>query len=386
MPAQNVRRVDEDGVYSHIYNKGVEGRIIFADEEDYQVFLGYLKDYLTAPISPESAKKEFTVNGRIFRGVPHQPKNYFNKVELVAYSLMPNHFHLLVHQITKGSSQSFIRSLCTRYSMYFNKKYQRTGALFQGPYKSVQIKDVSPLLYLSHYLHHGGDYSSYQEFLGLKETAWVKPKVVLSFFNKSENKSFKGTTGYKHFVEKYQLDSKEKELLQGVILESESEHLERRNPELAGSKPSKELHSDTVSVLEPWLKVPEFITAAVAIFILLFTLGIRNIWAFSAKTQITKTQIAAVPSPTPAVSGIEDTKPDPAPQDKIMVAIKITDGAESVNVRQEPAVKSQKIGEAKDGETFEFVSVNSGWYEVKLTDGSSGFISARYLEVVGENN
>jgi len=120
--------------------------------------------------------------------------------------------------------------------------------------------------------------------------------------------------------------------------------------------------------------------------VLLFILGMRNVWAFSAKTQITKTQIAAVPSPTPAVSGIEDTKPDPAPQDKIMVAIKITDGAESVNVRQEPAVKSQKIGEAKDGETFEFVSVNSGWYEVKLTDGSSGFISARYLEVVGENN
>src|SRR3989304_5720760 len=214
MPAQNVRRVDEDGVYSHIYNKGVEGRIIFADEEDYQVFLGYLKDYLTAPISPESAKKEFTVNGRIFRGVPHQPKNYFNKVELVAYSLMPNHFHLLVHQITKGSSQSFIRSLCTRYSMYFNKKYQRTGALFQGPYKSVQIKSGPRLPHLTRFFHYAGGHSSYSEYLGARETSWVKPKIVLSFFGK-------GTAGYKDFVEKYEPDQKVKELLKDITFESE---------------------------------------------------------------------------------------------------------------------------------------------------------------------
>jgi len=67
-----------------------------------------------------------------------------------------------------------------------------------------------------------------------------------------------------------------------------------------------------------------------------------------------------------------------------MLIIKITDGSESVNIRQKPTVGSNKIGEAKEGDTFEFVSVNSGWYEIKLADESTGFISARYLEVMPE--
>src|SRR3972149_9961260 len=107
MPAKNLHRIDEEGIYCHIWNKGVENRIIFNDEQDYEVFLGYLKDYLTAPADPESIKKAFTVNGKTFRGMPHQPKNYLNKVELIAYSLIPNHFHLLVHQKTRGSVERF---------------------------------------------------------------------------------------------------------------------------------------------------------------------------------------------------------------------------------------------------------------------------------------
>ena len=137
MPAQNLQRTKEIGIYSHIYNKGVEKRILFNDEEDYAVFLNFLKDYLSALKDPDSLKKDFKVNGRTFQGTPHQPKNYFNQVELLAYSLMPDHFHLILHQKTRGSLESFIRSLCTRYSIYYNKKYQRTGSLFEGPYKSA---------------------------------------------------------------------------------------------------------------------------------------------------------------------------------------------------------------------------------------------------------
>ena len=133
MTAKNPNRVNESGSFCHIYNKGVESKVVFNDKKDYEVFLGFIKEYLSIPIDPKNNKKEFTVNGRVFRGVPHQPKNYFNKIELVAYRLSPASFNLLLHQITKGSIESFVRSLCTRYSIYFNKKYQRTGTLFERP-------------------------------------------------------------------------------------------------------------------------------------------------------------------------------------------------------------------------------------------------------------
>src|SRR3989344_2821447 len=149
MPAKNLKRVNDSEIFCHVYNKGIEDRIIFADDADYQVFLGYLEDYLSPPKAPESTKKDFTVNGRVFRGVPHQPKNYFKKVELVAYSLKPDHFHLLLREITQKSLQAFIRSLATRYSMYFNKKYKRTGTLFAGPYKSVIVGNETSLLLLT---------------------------------------------------------------------------------------------------------------------------------------------------------------------------------------------------------------------------------------------
>ena len=273
MPAKNLSRIDEDGIYLHIYNKGVENRALFNNEEDYGVFLDYLKDYLTAPKDPKSIQKVFEVHGHKFRGIPHQPKNYLNKVELIAYSLMPNHFHLLLHQKTRGSIEGFIRSLCTRYSIYFNKKYKRTGSLFEGPYKSVSI-DIEPhLTHLTRYLHHTGGYSSYPEYLGLRSTSWVKPEIVLSKFD-----------NYKAFVEKYELDQKEKANLTGIIFESETEHFEMRDP-----AKNAEIHPDPV--LESRSNVPDFLAISIAVFLLLFTLGIGNIKLSTIKSS------QSIPSP-----------------------------------------------------------------------------------------
>ena len=91
-------------------------------------------------------------------------------------------------------------------------------------------------------------------------------------------------------------------------------------------------------------------------------------------------EIVPLPSPTPFV--LSETVEVKIP--KTMLMVKITDGAVSVNIRQEPAILSNKIGEAAEGDTFEFVSINSGWYEIKLADGSTGFISARYIEALSE--
>ena len=112
--------------------------------------------------------------------------------------------------------QRFMQSLVTRYSMYFNKRYDRVGALFQGRYKAALIKDEPYLLHLSRYIHlnpkeHTSNleswYSSYSNYLGARQLGWLKSGIVLSFFNQANLPFLKGTNTYKDFVEKYQQNS-----------------------------------------------------------------------------------------------------------------------------------------------------------------------------------
>mgnify|MGYP001567345432 CR=1 FL=1 len=385
MPAKYIKRVDKEDGYFHIYNKGVSGKIIFKDEQDYEVFLDYLRDYLTLPAHPDTYKRNFTVKGRTFQGVPHRTKNYFNNINLIAYNLMPNHFHLLLHQITQGSLENLMRSLCTRYSMYFNKKYQSTGPLFEGPYKSVYINGLSPLLHLTRYLHRRpavndsnliDRHSSYAEYLGKRDTLWVKPNIVLSFFNDSKNNAFKGIGGYKNFVEKYEPDQDDNNLLEGIILEKECEHLEGSNPYLASISPSEETQPDPDPEPKSWFIE---IAVATAAYVVLFTFGLRNVLVSPAKDIISINTISS-PSPTASVEGAGDEKP------KIILAVKIDNGSNSINIRQNPSIQSKKIGEAKNGDVFEFVSINSGWYGVKMADGSTGFISSKFIEIIEETS
>lgn len=250
-------------VFYHIYNRGIEKRTIFPSEDDYAVFLGYLKDYLSPPADAESTKKTFMVKGRSFRGVPHQPKNYKDKVELVAYSLMPDHFHLILKQNEPNSIQSFIRSLCTRYSMYFNRKHARTGPLFEGPYKSVEISDSSQLGLLTRHLHDNHGYSSYPEYLDQRRTDWIMPQ--------------KGVADYKNFVESYRLNQGDRQLLARISFENEDLP---KPPEYAQPEPD----------LKSQPRILEFAVAAIVLLVLV-GIGIRNIRASSPQVLPAKTQV-----------------------------------------------------------------------------------------------
>ncbi len=378
MPAKNLQRISDEGVFVHVYNKGVESRILFADDDDYKIFIGYLEEYLSSPKALDSTKKVFKVKGREFKGVPHQPKNYEGRVELVAYSLMPDHFHLVLHQVVKNSLQNFIRSLCTRYSIYFNKKYERRGSLFEGPYKSTHINGTSELSLLTRYLHKEGENSSYPEYLGKRNTPWVKTKVISSF-NEIGNK-------YKEFVESYEPNQKDTGLLERITIEKVPKPLERRD--LVKSEPE---------IQEPSLEIVpaksshtiQYLTTAVMFFLLL-GLGTRNILAAKDGAGVaisipnTSQVLGAfvsepVRSPTP--EAIVPPSPSPSPAPKEMVKVKITDGAYFVNIRKEPSIASEKVGEALEGQLFELESKTTGWYGVRLKDGI-GYISTNYIEEV----
>lgn len=226
MPSKNIIKVNVENGYYHIYNRGVEKRKIFQDTQDYKVFLNYLKEYLSPPPELKTLTTTFTLQGSTFKGVPRQPKNYHDKIVLLAYCLIPNHFHLLIKQVEKGVMKNFMQSLLTRYSMYFNKKYERVGTLFQGIYKATLINDESYLLHLSRYIHLNPfeyspvlvrAYSSYAEYLGKRKTKWINTKLILSFFDQAKLTILKKTNSYKDFVEKYKKDSKE--ILGDLVLE-----------------------------------------------------------------------------------------------------------------------------------------------------------------------
>jgi len=224
MPGRNVYKTYVKGGFYHVYNRGVEKRKIFLDTQDYKVFLKNLKTYLSEPEDP--SKLKFTLQGTTFKGIPRQSKNYYQEVDLVCYCLMPNHFHFLVKQSDKSSLQIFMKSLTVKYSMYFNKKYDRVGQLFQGRYKAALINDDKYLLHLSRYIHLNpsedtdnlvGAYSSYANYLGLKKTKWLKSDTILNFFNKEVALEFKKINNYKDFVENYKKDSRE--ILEDLTLE-----------------------------------------------------------------------------------------------------------------------------------------------------------------------
>lgn len=211
MPAKNkIKEYLSDGYY-HIYNRGVEKRLIFTDSLDENVFLSYLKEYLLPKDLPQLHKllsgQESTPKDKAAALKLIRMNNFSDEIDLLTYCLMPNHFHLLVKQKHERSIEKFMRSFLTRYVQYFNKRHdKRVGGLFQDTYKGVLVKSEEQLLHLSRYIHRNPakkgillkntfSPSSYLNYLGVKQQTWVKPKEILAYFSKS------GFNSYENFIE-----------------------------------------------------------------------------------------------------------------------------------------------------------------------------------------
>jgi len=137
------------GEYYHLYNRGTDKRIIFTQPYDYHRFLVLL--FLCNSTDPVDMEKYFR-EGRSFTDIFSNNRND-QLVSIGAYCLMPNHFHLLVRETQKGGITTFMKKLSTGYSMYFNKKYDRLGALFQGRFQAQHADTDEYLKYLFAYIH-----------------------------------------------------------------------------------------------------------------------------------------------------------------------------------------------------------------------------------------
>ena len=204
----------EIGEYYHVFNRGVEKRRIFYQKADYKRFLESLMFFNTN-------KPSWLVNDIRDTGLDFEPDSEERLVDVVAYCLNPNHFHLVLKENKENGVATFMKKVCTGYAMYFNKKNKRAGVLFQGRFKSVHIESNDLLLYISAYVNcnseiHGIEkatrypWSSFSGYVGLYEDFCQKNIVLDQFKNAKE---------YEDFCLEKVIGMKEKKKIENAILE-----------------------------------------------------------------------------------------------------------------------------------------------------------------------
>lgn len=167
-----MRRIEfANGEYYHVYNRGVEKRDIFSDQEDYERFLESISAFNT--LEPIGSLYELSF--------AHEDESDSREplVEIVAYCLNPNHYHFILRQVEENGISHFMERLGGGYSWYYNNRNHRTGTLFEGPYKAKHISTNEYLLRLSVYVNFNdqvhqlgdqvakyGEVSSRNQFLG----------------------------------------------------------------------------------------------------------------------------------------------------------------------------------------------------------------------------
>jgi len=193
------------GEIYHIYNRGVDKRDIFMEDEDRFRFVHDLFEFNDKNPTINLALYLKSKNNKLKEvGLPNikrQPRKKL--VEILAYCLINNHFHLLVRQKTENGITEFMRKIGTGYTNYFNNKYERTGSLFQGKFKSVNVKKDSHLMYLPIYIHLNPlDY----KFKEWREGKIGDPEKAISFLNNYRWSSCMDYMGKKNFPSIIQKD------------------------------------------------------------------------------------------------------------------------------------------------------------------------------------
>jgi len=173
------------GEYYHIFNRGVDKRIIFKSANDYHRFMMLL--YVANSSEPIKLDNLINVLHKNYQDI-FSCKRAEQLVSIGAWCLMPNHFHILIKEEVEGGITKFMKKLGTAYSMYFNIKYQRTGSLFGGLFKSKNVSE-------DRYLKHLFGYISLNA-LELKFPKWENfidkqnPKMWQEFLKKYSYSSF----------------------------------------------------------------------------------------------------------------------------------------------------------------------------------------------------
>ncbi|MBU0998787.1 transposase [Patescibacteria group bacterium] len=163
----------------HIYNRGNSKQKIFHDHKDYDRFISLLyacnseNNFRIQALNKDQSLYGFE-RGTLL-------------VDIGAYVLMPNHFHILITQTEKGDISKFMQKISTAYVMYYNKKYNRTGSLFEGKFKAEHLDDDNYLKYIFSYIHLNPVKLIDKDW---KENGIRNKKEVLDYLGKCQHSSY----------------------------------------------------------------------------------------------------------------------------------------------------------------------------------------------------
>ncbi|MDB9514500.1 transposase [Kamptonema animale CS-326] len=188
MPRRQI--IFQAGNYYHVYNRGNNCQLIFFERENYIYFLRQLRNHLIT-----------------------------HGVDIIAYCLMPNHYHLLVY-LQNDDFSKLMQSFTLSYTKAINKRYQRVGSLFQGRFQAIHVDREDYLLHLTRYIHlnpvsakivekaEDWEFSSYQEYIDLRQGSLPKIEGMRAQFHSAD--------AYRYFLEDY---AKSDKLIQNLTFE-----------------------------------------------------------------------------------------------------------------------------------------------------------------------
>lgn len=194
------------GEIYHVFNRGIDRRPTFIGKKEHERAKELVKFYQWAGLGVRySVFREWTTDRQM--EFDQKIQNQGEKlVDVLAYCLMPNHFHLLLRQAKGGGISKFLSNFQNSYTRYFNTKNRRVGPLFLDQFKAVRIESEEQLLHVSRYIHlnpytsfvvktfedlEAYRWSSLPEYLGHEE-GFCQRQVLMGFF--------KNQTGFRTFV------------------------------------------------------------------------------------------------------------------------------------------------------------------------------------------
>ncbi len=220
-----------NGEYYHIFNRGTDKRSIFSDEWDLDRFFQSMQEFNTVePIG--------SIYENSFRELGNPTSKSPRLVDFVAYCTNPNHFHFVLEQLEDSGISQFMKRVCGGYAKYYNGKYDRSGTLFQGRFKSMHIDSNEYLLHVSAYVnlndrvHQLGNptsklvksRSSWKEYVnpGANNGAnFCNKKIILEQFrNREEYKRF-AEDSLESILEQKARQNEEKNDLEILLLEDD---------------------------------------------------------------------------------------------------------------------------------------------------------------------
>lgn len=172
------------GQYYHVYNRGVDKRTVFLRYGHYHRFISTIDSILNTGSATPRLKYNQSLALKL-------------KVEIIAYTLMPNHYHFLIKQLLDDGITEFMHKLDTSYTKYINLNLHRTGRLFENTFKAKRLENDEIFLHVARYIHLNAiiarvvpslelwPWSSYLETIGKRESSFCNINEILKYFPES---------------------------------------------------------------------------------------------------------------------------------------------------------------------------------------------------------